>query len=120
MHCKFVLVQKRNGGQNSVNYFAGQVRFDKRNWVVISRQSHKSSSAICSLQCWQLNVDQIGKMFVMFDKMTSIVQDIASKKDGSRESLGMRLREHSSLVRAGQNDEKFHTVCKEEIAEFLS
>lgn len=58
-------------------------------------------------------------MFVMFDKMTSIAQDIASKKDGSRESLGMRLREHSSLVRAGQNDEKFHTVCKEEIAEFL-
>ena len=52
-------------------------------------------------------------MFVMFDKMTSIAQD------GSRESLGMRLREHSSLVRAGENDEKFHTVYKEEIAEFL-
>ena len=55
----------------------------------------------------------------MFDKMTSIAQDIASKKDGSRESLGMRVREHSSLVRAGENDEKFHTVYKEEIAEFL-
>lgn len=55
----------------------------------------------------------------MFDKMTSIAQDIASKKDGSRESLGMRLREHSSLVRAGENDEKFHTVYEEEIAEFL-
>lgn len=47
----------------------------------------------------------------MFDKMTSIAQDIASKKDGSRESLGMRLREHSSLVRAA--------VYEEEIAEFL-
>lgn len=58
-------------------------------------------------------------MFVMFDKMTSIAQDIASKKDGSRESLGMRLSEHSSLVRAGGNDEKFHTVYEEEIAEFL-
>lgn len=65
------------------------------------------------------SVDQIGKMFVMFDKMTLIAQDIASKRDGSRESLGMRLREHNSLVRAGENDEKFHTVYKEEIAEFL-
>ena len=65
------------------------------------------------------SVEQIGKMFVMFDKMTLIAHDIASKRDGSRESLRMRLREHNSLVRAGENDEKFHMVYKEEIAEFL-
>lgn len=62
---------------------------------------------------------KIGKMFVMFDKMTLIAQDIASKRDGSRESLGMRLREHNSLVRAVENDGIFHTVYKEEIADFL-
>lgn len=55
----------------------------------------------------------------MSDKMTSVAQDNASKRDGSRESLGMRLREHSSLVRAGENDGIFHTVYKEEIADFL-
>ena len=63
--------------------------------------------------------DQIWKSIAISGKITSIVLDIAPKRDSKREALGTPLRQHSCPGKVGENGWKVYRFCDVELPNFL-
>ena len=53
-------------------------------------------------------------MYAISDKMTSVLR-ITTEKARQPRNPGTRFRELSCFGRAGENGDKFHTICEEKI-----